>query len=508
MKLKKIAALLAVAGMSAPAFATNGMNLEGYGPVATAMGGASFAYDNGTAAVMNNPATLALSGQGSQFEVALGFLGPNVDTKNNAFGSEGSSADAFYMPAIGYKNTVGKLTYGLGIFSQGGMGAEYSANSAMDATSHGTTFGGAAMTGGEKQRSELGVGRVSFPLAYQLSDQLTVGGSADFVWGGLDILWSEDSTGFFGAIDSSKVSAATSAKLAGFPVVPGGKRGSMGGTMIDTFVTNFAVVGGFSDFHWGHFDFSDNSAFAQEAMGYGYAGKLGFTYKVNDKLTIGGTYHSKTAMKDFEGDATLSFKVTTAAVDSVIPVKAKVQVVDFEWPETYGVGLAYQATDQLMIAADYKRINWADVMKNFHMKFTADASQAGMAATFANTVLDYEYYQNWDDQNVINLGGAYKVNDKLTLRAGYNYASNPVPKSTVNFLFPATVEHHYTAGFGYAFSKASDFNFSLTYAPENKVTESVVETLTGGGAARTTPKSATTIGHSQINWQLLYSYKF
>ena len=32
---------------------TNGMNMEGYGPIATSMGGASMAYDNGTAAVIN-----------------------------------------------------------------------------------------------------------------------------------------------------------------------------------------------------------------------------------------------------------------------------------------------------------------------------------------------------------------------------------------------------------------------------------------------------------------------
>ena len=42
------------------AHATNGMNMEGYGPIAAAMGGASMAYDNGTAAMMNNPATIGL----------------------------------------------------------------------------------------------------------------------------------------------------------------------------------------------------------------------------------------------------------------------------------------------------------------------------------------------------------------------------------------------------------------------------------------------------------------
>ena len=36
------------------AHATNGMNMEGYGPIATGMGGASMAYDNGTAAMMSD----------------------------------------------------------------------------------------------------------------------------------------------------------------------------------------------------------------------------------------------------------------------------------------------------------------------------------------------------------------------------------------------------------------------------------------------------------------------
>ena len=62
MKLKTLAGMLAIAGFAAPgvSFATNGMNMEGYGPIATGMGGASMAYDNGAAAMVNNPATIGL----------------------------------------------------------------------------------------------------------------------------------------------------------------------------------------------------------------------------------------------------------------------------------------------------------------------------------------------------------------------------------------------------------------------------------------------------------------
>ena len=58
-------------------------------------------------------------------------------------------------------------------------------------------------------------------------------------------------------------------------------------------------------------------------------------------------------------------------------VSGKLKVVNFQWPETYGVGVAYQVNDQLMLVADYKRIGWANVMKNFRMQFHGRAATAG-----------------------------------------------------------------------------------------------------------------------------------
>lgn len=105
-------ALLALLSALPSLHATNGMNMEGYGPVATALGGASLAYDNGTAAVINNPATLGLMEGDARLDLALGILGPHIKvsspaTAPNIFGvpasqSAKSSATAFYMPAMGY----------------------------------------------------------------------------------------------------------------------------------------------------------------------------------------------------------------------------------------------------------------------------------------------------------------------------------------------------------------------------------------------------------------------
>ena len=142
---KRLSAVLAVLFVSALAvfmvptsvYATNGMNLEGYGPIATGMGGASMAYDNGTAAVMNNPATLGLMPEGSRLDLALGLLGPEIRATCEAGPCNGesavSSAKAFYMPAIGFIQKSGQYAYGVGVFAQGGMGTEFAGNTFLAA---------------------------------------------------------------------------------------------------------------------------------------------------------------------------------------------------------------------------------------------------------------------------------------------------------------------------------------------------------------------------------------
>lgn len=437
MKLKKIAALLAVAGISAPAFATNGMNMEGYGPVATGMGGASFAFDNGTAAVINNPATLGMMASGtSRLDVAVGGLHPDVTAKMAGMPDAASGGDAYYMPAFGYVRKDGKLTYGVAVFAQGGMGTEYSSSSFM------------AVGSGKDARSELGVGRLIFPLAYDVSPDFTVGGSIDFVWATLDLKM-----------------AATGAQLSGLVT---GASGVIAG--------NLAPLGGAP---WARIDFSDDNKYSGSAKGTGWAGKLGFTYRVNKQFTVGAVYQSKTSLDDLETGSTGA----AMTADGGFADSGKIIVRNFQWPETYGIGLAFQATPQWLIAADVKQINWSGVMKDFKMTYVS----AGMGGS-----VDFALPQNWRDQTVLQLGATYQMNDQLALRFGLNTARNPVPDTYLNALFPAIVKDHYTFGVGYKFSKASELNGSLVYAP--KVTQ--------------TAGSGITNEHSQTNWQVMYTHRF
>ncbi|MDA8129585.1 MAG: outer membrane protein transport protein [Betaproteobacteria bacterium] len=385
MQLKKLAAAVAAMGMTVPglALATNGMLMEGYGPIAAGMGGASMAYDNGTAAMANNPATLGLMPEGSRLDVMLGYVGPDVKT---SMGIGKSSADAFYMPAFGYAKKQGALTYGAGIYGQGGMGTEYASG----------------------DMAQVSVGRVIFPLAYAVNDRFNIGGSVDLVWAGMDMV-----------------------------------------------VTGYGI------------NFKDGSDFTGSAKGYSLAGKLGFTYKLNDALTLGGVYQSAGNLPDLK--------------DGAYKVKG------FDMPATVGLGLAWQANDRLMVAADVKEVLWGDSMNT--------------VTVYKDGVPIAPFQQDWNDQTVVSLGVAYKFSEALTGRIGYNHGKNPIPDQFVNYLWPAIVENHYTAGFGYAFDKQSTVNFALSYVPKVSVTGTGPSPSVGGNGGMQ-------IDHSQLNWQLMYSYAF
>lgn len=424
------------AAAAAPAWATNGMNMEGYGPVSTGMGGASQAIDHGTAAMAQNPATLGLMAAGSsRLDLAFGRLGPKVNSSIPGFASADSSGTSYYMPALGYARRQGALTWGLGLFAQGGMGTDYAGDSFL------------AMGSGQPVRSELGVGRLLLPVAWQATPDLTIGASLDFVWAGLDLRM-----------------AASGAQLGGLVT---GASGNLAMAL--------PALGGAP---WARIDFSNSSDFTGAAKSTGWAGKLGLVYQIMPGLTVGASYQTETSLGDMKTSASgASLSAFGGFADS-----GRITVVDFQWPAMTSVGVAWQSGPALLVA-DVKRVDWSGVMKDFRMRY--DSAGMGGSVSFALP-------QNWKDQTVVSLGGAFAIGPALTLRAGYNRAGNPIPDAYVNPLFPATEKTHYTLGLGWRTSPAGEFNASLTVAPKSTVTN-------GQGVV---------ISHKQTNLQMMYSHRF
>lgn len=375
------------------------MNLEAYGAKAGGMGGASLAYENGNSALMNNPATLGLRQEGQNLGLGLTVLMPDVKTMIGPM-TFPSGGDQYLMPSISYIRKSGNITYGLGMLAQGGMGTEYGDN---------------AFGTGLPMRSEVGFGRLMFPLAYNVNSNLTVAGQVDYVWASMDVQMSPDGVNYV--------------------------------------------------------SFSDNNDFTGEASGNGWAFKLGAHYKVSDTFSVGATYHSKTDISDLEGSGTFNF------------MPANFKVIDFQWPETYGVGVAWQASPSWMLAADIKHLGWKKSMKDFRLAVNG---------------MEMSLPQNWKNQTVYMLGAQYMVKPGLALRFGINYADNPIPDETLNPLFPATVKTHYTLGVGWNIGGGHSMAGSIAIAPKVTTTN---PNMFGPGMAGT-------VTHSQTTLRVNYNYAF
>ena len=488
MKMTRIALAVSSALLASSAFATNGMNMEGYGPISTAMGGTAQAYSNGLGGMMNNPATMGMNvKEGNIFQFAVGGLNPTISSEHKASGAKTDSTGSFIMPGFGYATKKNGFTWGVGFMAQGGMGTDYGKAGAGDLFAGGLSIlTTPTPLSGETVRSELAVGRLIVPLTFDIDDKLSVGGSIDYIFGGMDLQMDMDGNTFAGLM--------------------AGNGGSVGGSMAGGLNAAFGTgpgtnTGPINDVSWARFDFSDNSNFTQATKGTGFAGKLGATFKLNNEWAFGASYHLKTNMSDFEGDAKLSMNVSVDTgvlgggalsgtyVNATLPMSGKIKVKDFQWPSMMALGATWTPSSKIMLSADIKRINWSAVMDNFSMTFNADSSASN--GGFANTTLDVVLDQNWEDQTVIMLGGQYMVNKDIAVRAGINHASNPVPDKSLNPLFPATIESHITAGFGWTMAPGQLIDVAVTVAPE---------------VSATNPNSGVTTSHSQFNWQAMYTY--
>lgn len=457
--MKKIslrATALAVAALAAgQAWATNGMLMEGYGPIALSMGGASQAYDNGTAAMMNNVATLQLGENGTRADVALGVLGPNV----TAMGDK-SGGTSYVMPAVGWTKKNDRFSFGVGLMGQGGMGTEYSSTSPL------------AMGTGENVRSELSVGRVIFPFTFAVNDELTLGASLDYSWAGLDVKMAASAGSATGQLENMYASANGITPTAASNLFNGT------GAMVDQMSAGTALTGA-------RLDFSNSNDFTGSASSGGWTGKLGLVYKPTSDLNIGLSYQPKTNLADMKTSATgATFTMIINNNVGAMPIPGQITVHDFQMPSVTALGASFQATPKLMIAADIKSIGWASVMEKFNMTFTSSMLQSPMK---------FAMDQHWKNQTVFSVGGAYAVNDQLVARAGYSHSTNPVPDAYVHPLFPAIVKNHFTTGFSYRASKNLEWNGAISHAPKVSVVNS---------------NDGTPITHSQTNYQLMLSYRY
>ena len=194
MKSVSYRGLLAAAALlsAAPAAATNGMRMIGFGPVQDSMGGASVGAPLDSSTIVTNPAGMSslgmrLDAAGTYFKPTVKFTATWWDPSPASHdAAEESDRAASVIPTLGVIYPLNdKLTVGIGAFGVAGMGVDYKAD----------------LYGAIVKTDYMNL-RVAPAVSYKLNDQLAVGVAANLMYatmmyqagGGLE----HDTSGSFG----------------------------------------------------------------------------------------------------------------------------------------------------------------------------------------------------------------------------------------------------------------------------------------------------------------------
>lgn len=226
---------------------------------------------------------------------------------------------------------------------------------------------------------------------------------------------------------------------------------------------------------------------AASAWGQGFT--LGATYKVSPKLSLGLSFKSPQWFNDFSWN-------------SQYPNRAPANFsFRLDYPLIAGAGLSYKPVEDLTLALDLKWINYKD-------------TQGFQASNFAATPRGpYVRGFGWQDIWTVALGGEYHLNSRFTVRGGYNYSDNPIPKDQqfFNVFAPAIVQHHITLGAGFNVTPDLELNAAYYHAFENTASGPFISSGAPGypPVNRAIPGSQVTnrLSEDSFSAQLVYRFQ-
>ena len=198
-----------------------------------------------------------------------------------------------------------------------------------------------------------------------------------------------------------------------------------------------------------------------EREAYGVGGVIGFNYKPTDKLNIGFKYETEVEL-DFEaknGKNGLKTTATNPLVEGMIDGALRKELVIREWledgnrnlPAMMALGISYDMTDKLTLL----------VSGNYYFIEQANEDHA---------------YDNYTNGYEASIGFDYKLNEKYTLMAGYQYTNTGSNEGTYKDTDYALDAHMYCVGMSYSPNETRKYTLSYGFVDYQDGTSSATGT--------------------------------
>ncbi|MBI5474664.1 MAG: outer membrane protein transport protein [Ignavibacteriae bacterium] len=487
--------LIAIALSSS--FATNGTRMIGFDAKTVGRGGSSIGFFDNTSLLFSNPAGISFI-QGTQLDAAFSLMVPGIKFANGLNQSQGKT-NYFPLFDAGYvNNTFGNFAWGIGAYTQGGMGADFKLNHQLFRDQSGAFVQ-------QEYHSKLAVMQGGVSAAYKLRPDLSIGASAHIVYSMLEFSMP-------------------------YSLSPSIMKGVVNPTNGMTFGDMFAAPQ-----QAGGFGYSEVTAAAamKELKAWGFSGKAGLAWKPNENVTFGISYTSPTSLTYKNGKAHMdmtyqlnnAFGLAMMGVMAQNPNMTQAQAqqavigmftslgidmskdviadydleVKMKFPQSVGFGGMFNLSDGFRLGFDFEWINWKNAFDKMSISMKNGANVNINRMMGSSGSLNVDFPMNWEDAYTTRIGFEVDPSSVLTLRVGGAFGTNPVPNETVFPVFPAIVENHFTAGLTYKLSPTFAIHGAFEHAFNNWQT-SLSPNLVAQEYSGSTSQLNENIYHISLSW--------
>jgi len=479
--------------------AQNGTKLIGYDAVTSGRAGTSTGTFDNPSLMMNNPAGLSFL-KTSQLDASFSLMAPSVYFQNSINDTKGKN-NLFPLGCISYvKSSTKKLTWAVGIFTQGGMGADFTLNHSLYINNTGSYVQ-------QDYHSKFAVMQGGFSLAYKLDPKWSVGITANLLYSMMEfeMPMSMPPSMLKGVINPS--TGFNFGNMFSAPAASGGLGYS-------------EVVA---------------SANMKGLASYEFNGKIGIAFRPSEKFSAGINYtlpvnlnyKNGTAAMDMTAQMNNAFGKVVAGIMYQNPGYTAAQAqaaamaqfnsmgIDFTkgatdqyqaqatlgLPQSVSLGFSVAASNKLRLSMDAEWLNWSKAFNvmNINLAGGTNPNINRMLGTSGTIFMPFPL--QWKDAVLIKTGAEYAVNKTLTFRCGYAFGSNPVPAATVFPVFPAVVKHHLSFGGTVSVSSTVKLNAAYEHAFRNNETASS-ESMVGAQFNNSSSGLSNNIYHISLSWLL------
>ena len=175
---------------------------------------------------------------------------------------------------------------------------------------------------------------------------------------------------------------------------------------------------------------------SKNADATGYGAQFGLFFDSGKGIKAGVSYKTTQRFQKYKFDNTYLDGTTAPQVE-----------FNMDYPAILSFGLGYSKSD-FDLALDYRTVFYEDTRGFDKAGWTPTASVQGFG---------------WENISILSAGLQYKGIEKLPLRIGYTYSSNPINEDVVFFNIPATAIIKNAFQFGFSYNATPSLRLDALY---------------------------------------------